>query len=96
MRYLLSVLIAALLQTTVFAVPAKQGDVSKRPNGFVTTKGTNFELDGKPFVRTGAPLILKYSFVFCGRLLLARTPMSVCFTKRRDTTDSSIYSGCRF
>lgn len=38
------------------------------PSGFVTTKGTQFELDGKPFV---CPLL---SAVYCDDLLSATSP----------------------
>jgi hypothetical protein len=45
----------AFLTTSVFALVASTLAASdaKKPTkpGFVTTKGTQFELDGKPFVR---------------------------------------------
>jgi hypothetical protein len=51
-------LVSALLATAiadVFAGPAAKLPV---PAGFVTTKGTQFELDGKPFVRRNLIQIL--------------------------------------
>ncbi|KAG6860386.1 hypothetical protein C0991_011993, partial [Blastosporella zonata] len=48
MRISLFSVLAAVLASTVIAEPIRRSS-SKIPQGIVTTKGSQFELDGKPF-----------------------------------------------
>lgn len=66
--------VALLLSATALAFPWS----SKRsvPRGFVTTRGSQFELDGKPLVSIHLPVISHSSHIDdLGRHLLARTHM---------------------
>ncbi|KAG6897354.1 hypothetical protein C0992_002280 [Termitomyces sp. T32_za158] len=54
MRPYLSLVFAALLASATVAEPITARSCSSVPKGFVTTKGTQFQLDGKPFYFVGA------------------------------------------
>ncbi|KAH0590638.1 hypothetical protein H2248_000769 [Termitomyces sp. 'cryptogamus'] len=54
MRLSVSPVFSALLASAVVAEPIVTRSHSSLPKGFVTTKGSQFQLDGKPFYFVGA------------------------------------------